>query len=73
MRPRQHRKALTRFAIGVSAAALVPASMLATVGASAAPVAVACASVAALLGVSALTTTPRRRVTRRPPTTAPAI
>lgn len=67
MRPRLHRKALTRFAIGVSAAALLPASMLATVGADAAPVAVACASVAALLSVSALTTT-RRRVTRRPTT-----
>ena len=68
MRPRLHKKALTRFAIGVSVAALVPASMLATVGASAAPVAVACASVAALLSVSALTTT-RRRVTRRPTAT----
>ncbi len=63
MRPRLHKKALTRFVLGVSAAALVPATMLATVGASAAPVAVACASVAALLSVSALTT-PRRRATR---------
>lgn len=64
MRPRFHKRALTRFAVGVSAAALLPATMLATVGVEAAPVAVACASVAALLSVSALTTT-RRRVTRR--------
>ncbi len=71
MRSRLQKKALTRFVIGMSAAAIVPATMLATIGAPAAPVAIACASVAALLSVSAMSS-PRRRVTRRT-STNPAL
>lgn len=64
MRPRLHRKALARIAVGISAAALVPVGVVAAVGASAAPVAVAAGSVAVLLGLSALSQ-PRRRATGR--------
>ena len=63
MRPTQHRKALARFAVGVSMGAAVPLGVLAVAGASAAPFALAAGGVAAMLGVSALRA-PRRRATR---------
>jgi hypothetical protein len=65
MRPQLHRKALARFAVGVSAAALLPAGVVAAAGLSAAPVALAAGGVAALLGLSALGGGGRRRVTSR--------
>lgn len=64
MRPLLHKKALARFAVGLSAAALLPASVMAAAGLSAAPVALAAGSVAVLLGLSALGGG-RRRVTSR--------
>ena len=64
MRPQLHRRALARLAVGFSAAALVPVGVVAAVGVSAAPIAVAAGSVAVLLGISALGQ-PRRRATSR--------
>jgi hypothetical protein len=63
MRPHLHKKALARFAVGVSAAALMPASLVAVGGMSVAPVALAAFGVCALLGMSALRGS-RARVTR---------
>jgi hypothetical protein len=63
MRNYLHRKALARFAVGVSVGAVVPISVVAVAGLSAAPFALAAGGVAALLGVSALRG-PRRRATR---------
>ncbi len=64
MSPALHRKALTRFAVGLSLGAVVPIGFVAIAGASAAPFALAAGGVAALLGVSALRG-PRRRVTSK--------
>jgi hypothetical protein len=64
MRPRLHRKALARLAVGFSAAALVPVGVVVATGVSAAPVALAAGSVAVLLGISALSQ-PRKRATGR--------
>jgi hypothetical protein len=63
MRTTLHKRALTRFAVGVSMGAAVPVGVLALAGASAAPLALAAGGVVALLGVSALQG-PRRRATR---------
>lgn len=62
MRPQQHKKALARLAVGVSAAALVPVGVAAA-SMSVAPLAVAALGAATILGASALRS-PRRRVTR---------
>lgn len=59
-----HRKALARFAVGLSMGAAVPLGVVALAGASAAPFALAAGGVAALLGVAALRG-PRRRVTMK--------
>ncbi len=66
MRPLQHRKALTRFAVGISCAA-VPFGVVAVAGISAVPFAVAAGGVAALLGVSALKGSRRRATAHRLP------
>lgn len=65
MRPSLHKKALARFAVGVSAAALIPVGVVAAAGLSAAPVALAAGCAAAILGFSALGGGGRRRVTSR--------
>lgn len=63
MRPRLHRKALARFAVAVSTAAVVPVAVVAS-GVAAMPVALTVGAVAGLLGLSVLEA-PRRRVTSR--------
>lgn len=62
MRPLLHRKALARFAFGLSVGAALPLGVVAVVGASAVPFAVAAGGLAALVGVTALKG-PRRRAT----------
>lgn len=63
MRPTQHKKALTRFAVAASAAAVVPAVVVVS-GVAAMPVALTVGAVVGLLGLSVLEA-PRRRVTSR--------
>jgi len=64
MRPLLHRKALARFAVGVSAAVVLPVALLAAGGTQAVPAALAVSAIAALLGMSALRGG-RRRATGR--------
>jgi hypothetical protein len=64
MRPTQQKKALARFAVAASAAAAVPAVVVAVGGLAAAPVGLTVGAVVGLLGLSVLET-PRRRVTSR--------
>jgi hypothetical protein len=64
MRPRLHRKALTRFVVGLSVAVVLACSLLLTVGASAAPVAALSVLFALMLAGSAMVPSSRRRVTR---------
>ena len=64
MRPQLHRKALARFAIGVSAAVVLPVVLLGVAGTQAMPAALAVSAIAAVLGMSALRGG-RRRATGR--------
>lgn len=64
MRPRLHRKALTRFVAGLTVAVVLAFSLVFTVGASAAPVAALSLLFALMLAGSALVPSSRRRVTR---------
>ncbi len=64
MRPRLHRKALTRFVVGLTLAVVLAFSLMFTVGASAAPVAALSLLFALLLAGSAMMPSSRRRVTR---------